>query len=67
MHRPLSFLSTSTLVRFIFTALVLFPVQDTLVAASHPADPDRTTLTLTAALSAQDVKPFEPFRGIDRG
>lgn len=62
MHRPISLLSTTTIARFIFTAIVLLPPQVTLVATHH-TDPDRATLTLTA----QEVRPIEPFRGIDRG
>ncbi|NJL42171.1 MAG: hypothetical protein HC899_40240 [Leptolyngbyaceae cyanobacterium SM1_4_3] len=63
MHCPLKILSTATLARFVFTAIVLFPSHMALTAINTHTDPDQVTTTLTA----QDVRPIEPFRGIDRG
>lgn len=63
MHRPLSILSTKTLARFVFTAIVLLPPQARLATINTHPDPDPTMV----ALMAQDVRPIEPFRGIERG
>jgi hypothetical protein len=62
MHRPFE-VSSTHLVHFIFTAIVLTSPQITLAANNTHADPDQVTLTLMA----QEIQPIELFRGIERG
>jgi hypothetical protein len=62
MHRPAKMLSAEALVRVVFTAIVLLPPQATLAVHDTHSDPDRVTSTLMA----QDLRPIEPFRGIER-
>jgi hypothetical protein len=63
MYRPLRILSTATFARFVLTAVVVFPSQMALAAINTHTDPDQITTTLMA----QEVRPIEPLRGIDRG
>lgn len=62
MHRPLKVWSTEAVVRVVFTAIVLLPSQATLAAHNADSDPVQVTPTLMAL----EIRPVEPFRGIER-